>query len=238
MNRVHVVTLAAAAAAALSWGGCSPRPYKFTDFESFVRPGISPSEYKRAAVLYIGYSSGSSKLQQDATTGGKKGEKAVEMGIEPEAEDVVIYSNALVNALSRRSVTVVERNKVNDLIREQGLIQQELVDLSDVDKIRRLGKLLKVDLLVRGSVIVEDGGWRLTPPKLFIPPKLYYSVLTGLSVTGIDTRTGQVVWIDTMYLAQRITPRQLASHPELTNTSAINAIVDEMVTRFIPGGAI
>jgi hypothetical protein len=238
MNKVRLVLLAAAAVAALASGGCNPRPYRYADFESFVRPGISPAAYKRAAVLYIGYTSGSSALQNDASAGGVAADKDVQMGTEHHAADVVMYSNALVNALSRRGVTIVERNKVNDLVREQGLIQQELIDLSDVEKIRRIGKLLKVDLLVRGSVIAESGGWAFTPRGPLRPPKLYYVALTGLSVTGIDTRTGQVVWIDTMYLAQRITPRQVDRKPELTNTTAVNEIVDEMVMRFMPGGVL
>ena len=229
MGKLRVLALAALAAALLA--GCAPQPYRFADYESFVRPGIDPGSYKRAAVLYIGYASGSSVVQKDAAAGGPQ-QQAADLGTEQNAADVVLYSNALINALARRGVTMVERNKVNDLVREQGLIQQELLDLSDVEKIRRLGKLLKVDLPIRGTVIAERGGWTMSPNL-----QLYYVALTGLSVTGVDTRTGQVVWVDTMYLAQRITPRQIAKQPELTSTSAVNAIVDEMVARFLPGGA-
>lgn len=232
MNREKKAWLAVAVAAvgALAAGGCGPQPYKFADYESFVRPGIDPASYRRAAVLYVGYASGSSVLQKDAAAASVAAQKG-SLGTEQDAADVVLYSNALINALASRGVQMVERNKVNDLVREQGLIQQELLDLSDLEKIRRLGKLLKVDLLVRGTLIAERGGWSMTPNL-----ELYYIGLTGLSVTGVDTRTGQVVWVDTMYLAQRITPRLLAKQPEMTSTSNVIAIVDEMVARFLPTG--
>ena len=231
MIKTRWVALAALAVAALS-AGCWPQPYRFADYESFVRPGIDPASFKRAAVLYIGYASGSAVVQKDAAAGGPQ-QPAADLGTEHSAADVVLYSNALINALARRGVTMVERNKVNDLVREQGLIQQELVDLSDVEKVRRLGKLLKVDLLVRGTLIAERGGWNMTPNF-----ELFYVALTGLSVTGVDTRTGQVVWVDTMYLAQRITPKQINKQPELTSTSTVIAIVDEMVARFLPTGGV
>jgi hypothetical protein len=231
MDKSRRVLLAAAAVAVLAAGGCV-KSYRYADFESYVRPGTAPQSYRRAAVLYVGFSQASMLVQKDAAATATT--KSESLGSEQFAADVVLYSNALVNALSRRGVTLVERNKVNDLVREQGLIQQELIDLSDLEKIRRIGKLLKVDLLVRGSVIANRGGWSFTA-SLF-HPELYYVALTGLSVTGIDTRTGQVVWIDTMYLAQRITPAQINRKPELTNTSAVNDIVDEMAARFFAGG--
>jgi hypothetical protein len=229
------IWLAAAGVAALVACGCGPQPYRYVDYESFVRPGVVPSGYRRAAVLYVGYASGSSALQNDPAANIFTAQKVATpnvMGTEHRADDVVLYSNALINALASRGVQVVERNKVNDLVREQGLIQQELVDLSDLEKVRRVGKLLKVDLLVRGTLIAENGGWYLTPK---LEP--YYIALTGLSVTGVDTRTGQVVWVDTTYLAQRITPRQLRKQPDQSSTSSVMQIIDEMVARFIPGGA-
>jgi hypothetical protein len=235
MLRGKVIWLAAAGVAALVACGCGPQPYRYGDYESFVRPGVVPASYKRAAVLYVGYASGSSALQKDPATnifGAQSTATPNAMESEHSADDVVLYSNALINALASRGVQVIERNKVNDLVREQGLIQQELVDLSDLEKVRRLGKLLKVDLLVRGTLIAERGGWYLTPN---LEP--YYIALTGLSVTGVDTRTGQVVWVDTTYLAQRITPRQLRNQPDQSSTSSVMQIIDEMVARFISGGA-
>jgi hypothetical protein len=211
--------------------GCGPQPYRYKDYESFVRPGIVPASYKRAAVLYVGYAFGSSALQKDiAATSAKAQQDNMDTG--HSAEDVALYSNALINALAARGVLMIERNKINDLVREQGLIQQELLDLSDVEKVRRLGKLLKVDLLVRGTLIAERGGWYVTPK---LEP--YYVALTGLSVTGVDTRTGQVVWVDTTYLAQRIPPRQLRNRPDQGSTSSVMEIIDEMVARFMSGGA-
>jgi len=230
-RRTTAIRLTAAAFAALVACSCTPQPYRFTDHESFVRPGIAPATYKRAAVLYIGYAFGSSALQKDVAATDADAQMN-RMESDNRAADVALYSNALINALASRGVQMIERNKINDLVREQGLIQQELVDLSDVDKIKHLGKLLKVDLLVRGTLVAEQGGWYVTPKNA-----PYYVALTGLSVTGVDTRTGQVVWVDTMYLAQRITTQQLRSQPAQSGTLSVMQIIDEMVARFLAGGA-
>ncbi len=227
----------ALAAVAVTLAACGPGPYRFVDSETFVRKSVDPGQYRRAAVLYVGHAFASTALQKDAGAGAlatpKEGTPSASLGSETYADDVVLNSNALIGALARRGVTMVERNRVNDLIREQGLIEQQLLDLSDIEQIRRLGKLLKVDLLVRGAVVAENGGWFLTPD---LQP--YYVTLSGLSVVGIDTRTGMVVWSDTTYLAQRITPRQIKRQPELGASSAVAAIVDEMVARFYQGGAL
>ncbi|MBN2340557.1 MAG: hypothetical protein JXX29_14495 [Deltaproteobacteria bacterium] len=216
--------------------GCGPQAYSFTDSEWYIRPGVSGSTYKRAAILYMGYTSGSSVYQGDMSATDESGDAQTSVSDGNLATDRVLYSNALINALARRGVTVVERNRINELVREQGLLQKELVDLSDIEKIQRLGKLLKVDLLLRGSITSEKGGWDVKVTRLG-KAYPYYAAMNGLSLTGIDTRTGEVVWVHTSYMAQRIPPNRVAKQQNGTSTAAMNQMVDAMVEQFWRGGA-
>lgn len=205
---------------ALMAQACSPRGYRFADSERYLRePGVG-KKYKTAAVLYVGYTSASPMLQAE---GGHLSDSSIPASA-IDAEDVVRYSNALIDALSRSGINIVERTRVNELVREQGLVNNELVDLSDLEKVQRLGKLLKADLLIKGSVFTEWGGFRFTSKA-----KVYHVILTGLAVRAVDANTGQIVWSDVTIVASRSVPRQIEENQQISDYSVINEMVAKMV---------
>ena len=210
--------------------GTTMSPYQFSDYETYLRPGTNGSAYKRVAVLYVGYSAASASVQSDM--GARQGQAATTINAQSEgyAEDYMLYSNALLSSLARRNVTLVERARVNDLVREQGLAQNEMLDLSDLEKVKRLGKLLKADLLVKGALFVNTGEFR----SFWYDGSYnyYYAGATGLTISAIDTRTGQVVWVDSALLDRRIPPETLDKDKTISKATIIGEMVDKMVDRF------
>jgi hypothetical protein len=217
--------------------GCGPLPLDYMDFEAYVRPDVDTKQYKRAAILYVGFAEGSTLTQgEDVGARGKPADKSDEdrmivTGSELQGADMLLFSNALITALDRRGVQLVERARIRDVVREQGLAANRLLDLDDTELVQRLGRLLKVDLIVRGSVFTYQGGVQ-TQRSGFGRAKIYYSGAAGLSVRGIDTRTGQVVWMETALIDRRVTPRDVDGGEPVATSLAINASVERMVARF------
>jgi hypothetical protein len=225
---------------ALASSACGPIALDYMDFETYVRPGVSAAHYKSVAILYVGFGEGSTLVQDEDV--GLRGEQAnnsdedrmVVTGSETRGADVMLYSNALMTAFDKRGVRLVERARIRDVVREQGLATNRLVDLSDTELLERIGRMLKVDLIVRGTVYSNQGGVQVQPGG-FGTLQQYYSGATGLSVRGIDTRTGQVVWMETAFGDRRIAPGQYAKREPLARAQVVNDMVDRMVGRFLGG---
>jgi hypothetical protein len=221
--------------------GCAPLPLNYVDYESYVRPDINPASYRRAAILYVGHQQGSTLTQdEDVGTRGqavnkKDEDRMIVTGEEARGADIVLFSNALMTALDRRGVQLVERARVRDVVREQGLAANQMLDLDDTELIQRIGRMLKVDLLVRGSVFSYQGGISRTAARGLFGGEgdLYYSGATGLTVRGIDTRTGQVVWMETAFADIRITPDDVEDGERISTALAVDKMVDQMVGRFM-----
>ncbi len=214
-----------------SWG-CSPTSYAVRDYEGYKRPGTDVYKYKRVAVLYVGGTYSSSGVQQDQGSTNKQAQEgalATSSQTESYAVDCVVCSNALLSAFSRRGVEVVERNRVNDLIREQGIVNQELTSDTDLKQLEKLGKILRADLLIKGSLFAVEGGFQSASPT---NPEEFFCALRGLTLTAIDTRTGELVWIETHMLARRVAPDDLEDEGVVSNEAAIRELVEEMVARF------
>jgi len=220
--------------------GCTQiSPVDYMDYEAYVRPDINPGVYKRAAILYVGFGNGSTLTQQENV--GAKGTESkssdedhgVLTGYETSGADVVLFSNALMTALHERDVQLVERNRVRDVAREQGLAANRMLDLDDAETVQRIGRLLKVDLIIRGSVIFEDGGTAVYVKRgLFPKTYVYFSKAIGLSIRGIDTRTGQVVWMETAFVNRRFSPNEIARGERASTAAVVGQMVDKMVERF------
>ena len=203
--------------------GCA-ESYYYIDSESYVRPSLDTGKYETAAILYFGYTEATTVVAPDTADVTDVATRSTGL----KEQDVILFSNALIDELSRAGITLVERNRVADLVREQGLIENEFVDLSDLEKVQRLGKLLKADLLIKGSVFNLAGGYRITRGE-----DVYHVILVGLAVRAIDSRTGQIVWSDVTMVATRHAPEFLEDDRlKVSDYTVVRDMVGKMVRRF------
>lgn len=203
--------------------------YRFYDEDAYLHADIDPAQYKRVAIVYVGKTSSSQVVQADKGEAGKEEAKeAASDNSSVASVDTLLYSNALAAAFSKRGVALVERNQINALVREQQLASNELMDLSDKEKAQRLGKLLKADLLVQGSVFVEKGGYR-TSKGGSLP---FFSDTTGVTVSAIDAATGQVVWLNTTMAKRYVSSTDIRDDPATKQISTAT-MIEEMVDRVL-----
>lgn len=226
----------------LGLAACSPIRLDYMDYEAYVRPNVDTTQYKRAAILYVGFGQGTTLTQdEDIGSRGQQANKSDESrmmvtGSELQGADVVLFSNALMSAFDSHGVQLVERARIRDVVREQGLAANRLLDLSDTELLQRIGRMLKVDLIVRGTIVSHQGGVQAQVSGLFFPrAKVYYSGATGLSVRGIDTRTGQVVWMETAFADTRIPPSDIRGGERVSSSLVVTTMVNQMVDRFYQG---
>jgi hypothetical protein len=203
--------------------------YRFFDEDAYLLASVDPAAYKRIAIVYVGKTFSSQVVQKDEGKGAEKEAKeAASDASSVTSVDTLLYSNALAAGFSKRGASLVERNQINALVLEQRLASRELMDLSDKEKAQRLGKLLKADLLVQGSVFVEKGGYR-TSEGGTLP---FFSDTTGLTVSAIDTATGQVVWLNTTMAKRYISSLDMRDSPTAQQISHAT-MIDEMVDRVL-----
>jgi hypothetical protein len=219
---VALVVAALSCALGTALIGCATS-YYYIDSESYVRPSVGAGKYKTAAILYFGYTEATTVVSADVADVTDVSTRSSGL----KEQDVILFSNALIDELSQSGITLVERNRVADLVREQGLIENEFVDLSDLEKVRRIGKLLKADLLIKGSVFTMLGGYRITPGE-----DVYHVILVGLAVRAIDSKTGQIVWSDVSTVAARRAPDDLEDTAVVSDYTVIRDMVGQMVRRF------
>jgi curli biogenesis system outer membrane secretion channel CsgG len=67
-----------------------------------------------------------------------------------------LVADALILRLRGRGVDVIDRGRIERVMREQGLIAEERTGLSDLEVSRRLGKLVQADYLIFGAVTEFD----------------------------------------------------------------------------------
>jgi hypothetical protein len=146
--------------------GCAHIPRPITDF--YQRPGIDLRQYERIAVLNFG-------APLNATSAGI------------EASDIVGLE------LMKKGYVVVERSRVGQILREQGL---GLTGALDESTTAEIGKILGVQALIVGSV----GNYKTDKTTMILPtmygPMGGTQVSSSASVTMkmIDVKDAVVIW--------------------------------------------
>lgn len=86
---------------------------------------------------------------------------------------------------------VVERDQLQDVIREISIGQQGFMEMSDAEKARVFGKILNADAIVTGQLVRQviphyekEGSDRL----------VYESATLEIAARAFDAKTGQVLW--------------------------------------------
>jgi hypothetical protein len=114
---------------------CAPA-YYVEQGDHYARPEFKPESVKRVAVLDIGLA-------------GRRG-----------TEGSTLLWEALNYSLMKRSITCVERRKIASLVREQQMVDSDFADLGDVERAKRLGQLLNVDMILYGDNLMAEHRFR------------------------------------------------------------------------------
>ena len=99
--------------------------------------------------------------------------------------------------LFRAGYSVVERDRIHDVILEAQMTIEGFKEMSDIEKAQRLGRILDADVIVTGRLL------KLRPPayaarKDFLTGEVRYRYpLAGAQIAAraIEARTGEVTWI-------------------------------------------
>lgn len=142
--------------------GCAHIPKPVTDF--YLRQGIDLRRYERIAVMQF-----SSPL--------------IEASAGIEASDIIGLE------LMKKGYLVVERSRVDQVLKEQGLGLTGAIDESSAAEI---GKILGVQLLVTGSVGTYKTTSTLMMYGTIVMPIIASSA--SLSIRMINTKDATVVW--------------------------------------------
>lgn len=125
--------------------------YYVEQSDYFTRPGFDPTKVKRVAVLDIGSATRLALLEPGDAFQSARG-AAPSAG----AGGAGLMWEALNYSFMKRGIYCVERKKIYALVREQQMIDQSFADLGDIEKARRLGKLLNVDLILYGDNLMRE----------------------------------------------------------------------------------
>ena len=77
-----------------------------------------------------------------------------------------LFQQALTIAFLEKGIQVIEREKIVDIVREQQMVNKNFSDLSDIEKARRLGRVMDVDLIVCGGVVGNSHRYEYHPGPL------------------------------------------------------------------------
>jgi hypothetical protein len=164
-----------------------------------------------------------------------------------------LFTEQLIVSLQQRGIDVAERQKVEALLVDSDLVETGRADLTETERVKRLGRLLKVDLIIYGDAIANEtyytyfGGSRAVRAELerqanesgVVKRKAGYSVLAqhsiGLSIRAVDTATGGVVWVGyrALVAAREVDDRQPDT---LTNFGVIQEVCDKMMDELVALG--
>ncbi len=160
-----------------------------------------------------------------------------------------LFTEQLIVSLQQRGIDVAERQKVEAVLVDSALIESGQADVTEAERAKRLGRLLKVDLIVYGDAIVNQTHYVFLKRAFFnndaqrlmlqtqanetgvvkregYPVVAYHTV--GLSVRAVDTATGEIVWVGYHALASARMVED--DHPEtLTNFATIQSVADAMM---------
>lgn len=146
-----------------------------------------------------------------------------------------LFQQSLTIAYLNKGIDVVEREKIDEILRE-GTVVKDWADLSDQEKAKALGRLLKVDALVLAGVMHESYG-ALTKQQVKMFGGFLYGANVGSAVLSpfpkanviaeygatwriIDVASGEIACVG----SRIISIRQKADAKNLNSLSALELI--------------
>ncbi len=164
------------------------------------------------------------------------------------AERNKLFSEQLIVSLQKRGIDVAERQKVESLLVDAEMIKEGLADLSETERAKRLGRLLKVDVIVYADSFVNSSFYQYFDRLFFnsnteqyqlqreanengIVRRKGYPVLAshaiGLSMRAVDSATGEILWVGYRFKASAKWVED--EKPEtLTNFDVVRGVCDEI----------
>ena len=67
-----------------------------------------------------------------------------------------LFTEQLIVSLQQRGIDVAERQKVEAILIDSDMVESGQADLTESERAKRLGMLLKVDLLIYGDALVNE----------------------------------------------------------------------------------
>jgi len=164
-----------------------------------------------------------------------------------------LFTEQLIVSLQQQGVDVAERQKVESLLVDAQMVESGQADLSETERAKRLGRLLKVDVIIYGDAIVNETHYTFFDKAFFnsetqraklereanesgIVDRKDYPVLAqhaiGLSIRAVDTATGEIVWVG--YRSLAVARMVEDDRPEtLGNFGVIQEVCDAMVKELV-----
>lgn len=159
-----------------------------------------------------------------------------------------LFSEQLIVSLQKRGIDVAERQKVESLLVDAEMVTEGLANLTETERAKRLGKLLKADVIIYADAFVNYSQYRYFARPIFnnetkrwqlekeanengIVRRQGFPVLAnhaiGLSMRGVDSATGEIVWVGYRFKASAKWVDD--ERPEtLTNFDVVRGVCDEI----------
>ena len=160
-----------------------------------------------------------------------------------------LFTEQLIVSLQKQGIDVAERQKVEALLVDAALVESGMADLTETERAKRLGRLLKADFLIYGDAMVNDSYYTYYRRLFFnnnmerfklereanesgVVRRKGYPVLAnhsiGLSMRAVDSATGEIVWVGYRFIASAKMIDD--DRPEtLTNFETIRNVCDEII---------
>jgi len=160
-----------------------------------------------------------------------------------------LFTEQLIVSLQKRGIDVAEREKVEALLVDATLIENEMADLTETERAKKLGRLLKADIIIYGDAINKVSYYKYFKRAMFnnnderfrlqrqanesgVVERNGYPVLAnhaiGLSMRAVDSATGEIVWVGYRFLASA----KMVDDDRpgtMTNFDVIRGVCDEIV---------
>ncbi len=166
--------------------GCA-KFYNVTIRSSYKKPDLDRTKIKKAAILLenkLGESDFSAiqdLLSDFASSGMGRSSGQSLRAFEH------LFLNSFASTLSKKGFQVMERTLIARVEQEQAMIDKKFSDLSDEEKVRRLGKIMNVDVIFFCTLFEFSS----------MPWSLHgLNTNAGAAVRGIDVATGEIIWIN------------------------------------------
>ena len=222
MVRGHLVGWGIGALFLVAPGLAGCHTFDVRQFESVKRD--EPGKFERAAVIM-------NALAGDRTQDRNK-----------------LFSEQLIVSLQKRGIDVAERQKVESLLVDAEMIKQGLADLNEIERTKRLGRLLKADIIIYADSFVNWSYYQYFDRLFFNSAAQYYQLqreanengivkregypvlashAIGLSMRAVDTATGEILWVGYRFKASAKWVED--ERPEtLTNFDVVRDVCNEI----------
>ncbi|MBN2561451.1 MAG: hypothetical protein JXQ75_11035 [Phycisphaerae bacterium] len=159
-----------------------------------------------------------------------------------------LFAEQLIVSLQKRGIDVAERQKVESLLVDAVLIERGLADLTETERAKRLGRLLKTDVFIYADAIVNHSFYAYGKRAFGNDAERFrlqqqanetgtidrqgYPVLAnhaiGLSMRAVDTATGEIVWVGYRFMGSA-NPVDDDRPETLTNFDVVRRVCDEII---------